>query len=72
MASLYCTHPWEASAKEATNVQAVFELISEELIERMDQLQSLQYDGPESFSLHTNTVVDSSQKGLYMYCCGNG
>ena len=69
LASLYCVYPWETSAKDATNVQRVFRTIAIELIERADQLQSLE-SGPDSLFLHN--VSDKPNQGLYSYCCYMG
>ncbi|CAB4040820.1 Ras-related Rab-19 [Paramuricea clavata] len=65
-ASLYCIHPWETSAKDATNVQELFKSMAKELIERVAQLQSLD-SAPDSLFLHN--VPDNPRSDLYSYCC---
>ena len=66
VASLYCIHPWETSAKDATNVQKLFKTMASELIERVAQLQSLE-PAPDSLFLHN--VPDNAPTDFYSYCC---
>lgn len=66
---MYCIYPWETSAKDGTSVQDLFETMAKELIERVDQLQSLPSD-PDSLFLN-NMPDNSHDLELSSYCsCG--
>ncbi|XP_028414927.1 ras-related protein Rab-1A-like [Dendronephthya gigantea] len=66
LANLYCIHPWETSAKDSTNVKELFNTMGRELIQRVDQLQSLE-TGPDSLFLHN---IPEDPQDLYSYCTG--
>eukprot|EP00794_Sanderia_malayensis_P000371 gene371-1004_t len=58
----------QASAKDGTNVEAIFEKVAGDLVELHDQLLSLPSlnNGPGSLFLNGNDARQSSQ-----FCCGN-